>query len=140
MPIQRGVFVSSRSLDLFSPGKRHPRIKGCVHACHALKPAAPYGEREAGAGWSLVPRSSTVAGFCFYTKYWPVQADSTLELGRCAATPARLTARRGTMSVSPRARLLSVSGAGSPGDDGIGRYRHPAALGIFGTASAMDGE
>jgi hypothetical protein len=44
------------------------------------------------------------------------------------------------MSVSPRARLLLVSGAGNPGDDGIGRYRHPAALGIFGTASAMDRE
>jgi hypothetical protein len=28
MPIQRGVFVSSRSLDLFSPGQRHPSDQG----------------------------------------------------------------------------------------------------------------
>jgi hypothetical protein len=38
MPIQRGVFVLSRSLDLFLPGQRHPWIKGHVHACHALSP------------------------------------------------------------------------------------------------------
>jgi hypothetical protein len=44
------------------------------------------------------------------------------------------------MSVPSRARLLSVSGAGNPGDDGSGRYRHMASLGIFGTASAMDRE
>lgn len=44
------------------------------------------------------------------------------------------------MPVLPRARLLSVSEAGSPGDDGIGQYRYQAALGIFGTASAIDRE
>jgi hypothetical protein len=65
MPIQRGVFVSSRSLDLFSPGQRHPGSRVAFTPASALKPAAPYGEREAGAGWSLVSRSSAVAGFCF---------------------------------------------------------------------------
>jgi len=44
------------------------------------------------------------------------------------------------MSVPPRARLLSVSTAGSPEDDGIRQYRRPAVLGIFGTASAIDRE
>jgi hypothetical protein len=44
------------------------------------------------------------------------------------------------MSAPPRARLLAVPQAGSPEDDGIRQYRRLAPLGIFGTASAIDGE
>jgi hypothetical protein len=44
------------------------------------------------------------------------------------------------MSVSPRVRLLSFPGPGSPRGDGIRQYRRLAALGIFGTASAIDRE
>jgi hypothetical protein len=40
----------------------------------------------------------------------------------------------------PRARLLSVPEAGRPGDDETGQYRHLAAFGVFGTASAIDRE
>jgi hypothetical protein len=65
MPIQRDVFVLSRSLDLSSPGQRRPGSRAAFTPATALKPGAPYGERETGAGWGLVPRSSAVAGFCF---------------------------------------------------------------------------
>lgn len=44
------------------------------------------------------------------------------------------------MSVPPRARLLPVPGAGGPGHEGFRQYRRLAALGIFGTASAIDRE
>ena len=44
------------------------------------------------------------------------------------------------MSVPLRARLLSAHEAASPGDDGVGQYLYQAALGIFGTASTIDGE
>jgi hypothetical protein len=44
------------------------------------------------------------------------------------------------MSVPPWARLLSVPEAGRCGDDEIGQHRYQAALGIFGTAPALDRE
>jgi len=44
------------------------------------------------------------------------------------------------MSIPLPARLMPVRGAGGPGDDGIRPYRRLAALGIFGTASAIERE
>lgn len=45
------------------------------------------------------------------------------------------------MPIPPRARLQLIPGAGRrPGDDKTGQYRHLAAFGVFGTASAIDRE
>ena len=44
------------------------------------------------------------------------------------------------MPVPPQARLRSVPEAGSPEGDELGQYRHLAALGILGTAPAIDRE
>ena len=59
MPIQRGVFVLSRSLDLFLPGQRHPWIKGHVHAC--LRAQARSALRRTG-GRSGLELSATKLG------------------------------------------------------------------------------
>jgi hypothetical protein len=81
MPIKRGVFVSSRSLDLFSPGQRHPRIKGCVHACHRAQARSALRRTGGRRGPELSATKLDSDRFLFLSKYWTVQADSTLELG-----------------------------------------------------------
>jgi hypothetical protein len=44
------------------------------------------------------------------------------------------------MPVPPQARLLPTPGAGRSEGEGVGQHRHLAALGILGTAPAIDRE
>jgi len=83
MPISQAYSFSSRSPELFSPGRHHPRIRVALRPVATLKAAAPYGERGPELGVTKLDSDR----FTFPSGYWHARADSTLELGsRCRHT------------------------------------------------------